>query len=208
MNLPTMKPRNMILRTSSVLIVAFLVLSSTWLSADQRNAKDQISATRLTAEFDQHTANVRSLDRRFREGLSSLEKSYIEERRSLREALVKSLTKQKKTLTKKGELDQAVAIRDYITRLEATEIVPPSLSDPRGILGTWRWNNGVDIRNLVDGQTSGNGTWRLVDPGQQTYEFQWKRIPADRVTLSPNGRVLEGTKASDPSFRVWAVRID
>ena len=197
------------LRTISIPVVAFLIVSSTLSSlADEKRSKEQISETPIATELDQHATNVRSLDRKFLEALGRLEKSYIEERQALRETLVQRLTKKKKALTKKGELDQAVVIRDHIGRLEAKEVVPPNQSDPQGILGTWRWNNGVDIRNLVDGQTNGNGTWRRVDPGEHIYEFQWKRIPADRVTLSPNGRVLEGTKANDPSFRVWAVRID
>ena len=189
--------------------MACLALSSICSSfADDRHAKGQIPGSDTATELEQYAANVRVLDRQFSEGISSLEKSYIEERKSLRDALVKRLTKQKKMLTKKGKLDQAVVIRDQLERLEATEIVPPNQSERQGILGIWRWNNGVDIRNLADGKTNGQGTWRVVDPDQQVYEFQWKRIPADRVKLSTNGRVLEGTKAKDPSFRVWAVRID
>jgi len=197
------------LRTISILVVAFFVVSSTLLSmADDRPSKEQVSETGAATELDQHATNVRSLDRKFLEAIGRLEKSYIEERQALRKTLAQKLTKEKRALTKKGKLDQAVVIRNQIEHLDATEIVPPGQSDPEGILGTWRWNNGVDIRNLVNGKTNGNGTWRLVDPGAQTYEFQWKRIPADRVTLSSNGRVLEGTKANDPTFRVWAVRID
>jgi hypothetical protein len=189
--------------------IACLVVSSTCLTvADDRHANRQLSETGHSTELDQHAAKVQALDRRFLEGIRSLEKSYIEERIALRDALRKKLTKEKKTLTKKGKLDRAIVIRDQIERLGATDIVPPNQSDPVGILGTWRWNNGVDIRNLADGKTNGQGTWRLVDPAEQVFEFQWKRIPADRVKLSANGRVLEGTKVTDPSFRVWAVRID
>jgi len=196
------------LPTYSIFAVAFIVVLPTLSFADERRSKEQLSDSLVATELDQHATNVRSLDRRFLEAISRLEKSYVEERQALRKTLSQKLTKEKKALTKNGELDQAVVVRDHIERLEATQIVPPNQSGPRGILGTWRWNNGVDIRNLVNGKTNGNGTWRLVDPGAQTYEFQWKRIPADRVTLSSNGRVLEGTKANDPTFRVWAVRID
>ncbi len=197
------------LRAISILLVAFFAVSSMSSSfADDRRSREKSSETDVANELDQHATNVRSLDRKFLEEISRLEKSYIEERQSLRKTLAERLTKEQKALTKKGELDQAVEIRDHLERLEATEVVPPNQSDAQGILGTWRWNNGVDIRNLDNGKMNGDGTWRLVDAGKQIYEFQWKRIPADRVTLSPNGRVLEGTKANDPTFRVWAVRID
>ena len=196
------------LRTTAVIAAAFTVVLPTLTFADERPSKEQASDSLVAAELDQHATNVRSLDRKFLEAISRLEKSYVEERQSLRKTLSQKLAKEKKALTKKGELDQAVALRSHIERLEATEIVPPNQSSPREILGTWRWNNGVDIRNLANGRTNGNGTWRKVDPGQDVYEFQWKQIPADRVTLSANGRVLEGTKANDPTFRVWAVRVD
>jgi len=195
-------------RTCSILAVAFFVILPTLSFADERLSKEESTNSRIDAELDQHVTNVRSLDRKFLEAISRLEQSYIEERQTLRKTLSKKLAKEKKALTKKGELDQAVVVRDHIERLEATQIAPPNQSGPQGILGTWRWNNGVDIGNLVNGRTNGNGTWRLVDPGQHIYEFHWKQIPPDRVTLSKNGRVLEGTKANDPTFRVWAVRID
>jgi hypothetical protein len=175
---------------------------------DERDAKKQSSASSTADQLDQYEIDVRSLDRKFLDEMERLEKSYVGERRTLRKKLSESLNDEMKDLTKKGDLDQAVVVRDHIETLEATQIVPPSQSSPQGILGTWRWNNGVDITNLEHGLMNGDGTWRLVDAGQQVYEFQWKKIPADRVRLSPNGRVLEGTKANDSKFQVWAVRID
>ncbi|QDV40400.1 hypothetical protein Enr13x_02060 [Stieleria neptunia] len=209
----------MSLRTFTFLAsVAFFLQPNVASIADDKLPEVQSSENLVAAELDQHATDIRSIDRRFLDARDRLEQSYIQERKSLRETLVRRLNKQKKAHTEKGELDIAVAIRDHMERIEATEIVPPNQpstkeisSGPAGspdILGTWRWNNGVDIKNLVSGQTNGAGTWRLVDPQTRTYEFRWKRIPPDRVTLSPNGRVLEGTKAHDPSFRVWAVRID
>ena len=209
----------MSLRTFSILasVVCFLQPNVASL-ADDKLPEVQSSENLIATELDQHATDIRSIDRRFLDASSRLEKSYIQERELLREALMQRLNKQKKANTENGELDIAVTIRDHMERIEATEIVPPNQeltkdmsSRPAGalaILGTWRWNNGVDIKNLVNGQTNGAGTWRLIDPQKRTYEFRWKRIPPDRVTLSSNGRVLEGTKAHYPSFRVWSVRID
>ncbi|MCS7466190.1 hypothetical protein NZK35_05815 [Stieleria sp. ICT_E10.1] len=209
----------MSLRTLSFLAsIAFCLQPNVASRADDSLPQVQSSEHLIATELDQHATDIRAVDRRFLDAQDRLEKSYIQERKSLRETLMRRLNKRKKAHTEDGDLDIAVAIRDHIERIEATKIVPPNQksthaigSQPAGapaILGTWRWNNGVDIENLVNGQTNGAGTWRLIDPKKQTYEFRWKRIPPDRVTLSPNGRVLEGTKAHDPSFRVWAVRID
>ena len=205
---------------SLAVAVAFVLPMSSSIG-DEGISKIKSSEARIATELDQHETNVRSLDRRFREEIIRLEESYSAERKLMRTTLAKTLLKEKKALTEKGELDQAIQVRDQIVKIEATEIVPPhppvtktngsgsiTPSSPGGILGTWRWSNGVDIRNLDHGQTNGNGTWQLVDPREQVYEFQWKRISPDRVKLSPNGRVLEGTKTTDLSFRVWAVRID
>ena len=207
------------LRTLFILAsIVFCLQPNVASRADDKLPEVQSSEHLIASELDQHATDIRSIDRRFVDARGRLEQSYLQERKSLRETLLRRLNKQKKAHTEKGELDIAVAIRDQMKRIEATEIVPPNQqstkemgSRPAGapaIKGTWRWNNGVDIENLADGQTNGSGTWRLIDPEKQTYEFRWKRIPPDRVTLSPNGRVLEGTKAHDPSFRVWAVRID
>jgi hypothetical protein len=196
------------LRTYANIGFAFCVALPMLSRADERLSAKLSSDSRIHTDLDQHATDVRTLDRKFLEAISRLEQSYVEERQALRKALSQKVAKEKKALTKKGELDQAVALRDYIEQLDATPIAPPKPSGPRGILGTWRWNNGVDIRNLADGQTNGNGTWRLIDSDKEEYEFQWKQIPADRVTLSKNGRVLEGTKTNDLTFRVWAVRID
>ena len=116
-------------------------------------------------------------------------------------------------------MDLAIQIRQTADELSAKEIALPKLDRQTGpdgkmvieknpLLGTWRWNNGVDIKNLPGGKTSGRGTWRLLDRERQLYMFDWPKIPPDRVRLSPNGRVLEGTKATDATFRVWAVRVD
>ncbi|MBC8351545.1 MAG: hypothetical protein H8E66_06130 [Planctomycetes bacterium] len=207
------------LRSFAVVVAFVTPMSST--IGDESITKEKSSEARIATELDQHETNVRSLDRRFQEAIIRLEASYTAERELMHKKLSKTLKNEKKALTEKGELDQAIQIRDQVARIEATEIVPPypkvtktngpgstKPSNRGGILGTWRWNNGVDIRNLDDGKTNGNGTWQLVDPRENIYQFRWKRIPADRVKLSPNGRVLEGTKANDLSFRVWAVRID
>lgn len=209
------------LRSLAVAVaVAFLTpMSST--VGDDSNTKLKSPEARIANELDQHEMNVRSLDRKFREDIARLEESYIAERELMRVTLSKTLLKEKKALTKKGQLDRAIQIRDQIEKIETIEVIPPHRpvtktngprsiagSSPRGILGTWRWNNGVDIRNLEHGQTNGSGTWQLVDSREQIYQFRWKRLPPDRVKLSPNGRVLEGTKATDLSFRVWAVRVD
>ncbi|WP_182868284.1 hypothetical protein [Stieleria mannarensis] len=186
--------------------------------AEENLPETQSSDSQLASELDQHATDIRSIDRRYQDARTRLEESYIEERKALRESLMKRLGKRKKAHMEQGELDSAVTLRDHMERIGATEIVPPNrqstkqtlstVAGDKAILGTWRWNNGVDIKNLDHGQTNGAGTWRLIDPEKGTYEFRWKRIPPDRVSLSPNGRVLEGTKAHDPSFRVWAVRID
>jgi len=130
-------------QTYSVLAVAFIVVLPTWSFGDERQSEKQLSDSQIATELDEHATNVRSLDRKFLEAISRLEKSYIEERQTLRKKLSQKLKKEKNALTKKGELDQAVVVRDHIERLEATQIAPPNQSGPRGILGSWRWNNDV-----------------------------------------------------------------
>ncbi|TWT84922.1 hypothetical protein CA13_64030 [Planctomycetes bacterium CA13] len=209
-------------KSFSIAMVACVLLVSVG-SAKSGDIPDQPQSldSRVLTAVDQHATDVRSLDRRFLDSMRSLEEDYSKGRMKLRDELVKLLNRELKAATQKGGLDQAIAVRDQIRRTEALEIIPPaseenhapgrvtSRSSPlQGILGRWRWNNGVDITNLQGGRTSGNGTWRSVNPQSSTYEFRWKSIPADRVQLSANGRVLEGTKSDDPSFRVWAVRLD
>ncbi|WP_430451813.1 hypothetical protein [Rhodopirellula europaea] len=202
-------------------VAAAFALPMSPATGEENVSKLKSSDARTAAELDQHGTDVRSLDRKFQEDLARLEEAYLSERERMQQTLVESLAKEQKALTKKGKLDQAIQVREQIEQIEATEIVPPhpatsqstatnaSVSTrTKGIQGTWRWSNGVDIRNLENGRTNGNGSWRLINPREQVYEFQWKRLSPDHVKLSPNGRVLEGTKANNPTVRVWAVRVD
>ncbi|KLU02997.1 hypothetical protein RISK_004967 [Rhodopirellula islandica] len=202
-------------------VAAAFALPLSLATGEEDISKLKSSEARTAAELDQHGTDVRSLDRRFQEDLARLEEAYLSERERMQQTLVESLAKEQKSLTKKGKLDQAIQVREQIEEIAATEIVPPhpatsqstahnasSSTLAKGIQGTWRWSNGVDIRNLENGRTNGNGSWRLLNPREQVYEFQWKRLSPDHVKLSPNGRVLEGTKANNPTVRVWAVRVD
>lgn len=200
--------------------VATCVLLSPTPPAKADNIPDQpqSSDARMLASVDQHETDVRSLDRRFIDAKRDLENDYAKQRARLRDQLIESLNQELASATKKGELDQAIAVREQIRSTEASSNAPPTSTESsvatygpatsQGITGRWRWSNGVDITNLPGGRTSGEGTWRVIGSHTKTYEFHWKKIPADRVQLSKNGRVLEGTKLHDPSFRVWAVRID
>lgn len=176
---------------------------------------------RVMSVVDQHDTDIRSLDRRFLDSLEGLTKGYSKERETLQNQVLVLLNQELQEATQKGDLDQALLVRDHIREIEASEIVPPT-SEGTGssghlahravptndVLGRWRWANGVDITNFPAGRMSGNGTWRLVDSRTKTYEFRWKDIAPDRVQLSADGRLLEGTKSHDPSVRVWAVRIE
>ncbi|TWU40850.1 hypothetical protein [Novipirellula artificiosorum] len=193
-----------------IAIVASPFTSGNSAEVEKKESSESIVAT----ELDRHEISIRTLDRSYRESIASLNEAYQADRESLRKAITKKLTKQQKLLTEQGKLDEAVAVRERITQLSSKRILPPlsfgvtSDLSTHGIVGTWRWNNGVDVRNLSDGKTNGNCTWKLVDGSKNEYLFNWSKIPADRVRLSGNGRVLEGTKANDLTFRVWAVRID
>lgn len=196
-----------------VIVVAIVASQLAVVSSAEVEKKDSPKLV-VPTELDRHEIRIRSLDRSYRESIIRLNEAYQVDRESLRKSLTKKLTKQQDVLTEQGELDEAVGVRDRITELKSRRISPPmSLGvtpdlSPHGIVGTWRWNNGVDVRNLPDGKTNGNCTWKLVDGSKNEYLFNWTKIPADRVRLSENGRVLEGTKANDLTFRVWAVRID
>ncbi|MEO9591086.1 hypothetical protein [Rhodopirellula bahusiensis] len=196
-----------------VIVVAIVASQLAVVSSAEVEKKDSPKLV-VPTELDRHEIRIRSLDRSYRESITRLNEAYQVDRESLRKSLTKKLTKQQDVLTEQGELDEAVGVRDRITELKSRRISPPlSLGvtpdlSPHGIVGTWRWNNGVDVRNLPDGKTNGNCTWKLVDGSKNEYLFNWTKIPADRVRLSENGRVLEGTKANDLTFRVWAVRID
>lgn len=204
---------------SFLIAMATCVLLNSAGSAKSGDILDQPQSTdsRVLTAVDQHASDIRSLDRRFMDSVQSLEEGYSKQRMELRAEHLESLNRELKAATKKGDLDQAILVRDHILNTKSSEIIPPASNEdlatsrsprPQGILGRWRWSNGVDITNLPGGRTSGNGTWRSVNPQSSTYEFRWKSIPADRVHLSANGRVLEGTKSNTPSIRVWAVRLD
>ena len=199
--------------------VAILLGNSATLTAEKSKQELGISTqTRIANAMDKFQADIRALDRQFADSFAQMRDQYIKQRKSLRSKLTKSLTAQQKKFTQEGELDSAVSLRDQVQQIQSGKIDIPDFSadaDENGayhssdpILGTWRWNNGADIKNNTGGETNGRGTWKLVDAKQKTYVFTWERIPADRVRMSANGRVLEGTKAHDPTFRVWAVRID
>lgn len=204
--------RHLLLRLS---VVVFAIAASQFTNGNSAELEKTVSsASVVSTELDRHELRIRSLDRSYREAIASLNESYRDDRESLRNVTTKKLTKQQELLTEQGQLDEAVAVRDRIKQLTSMRILPPVSPDltsdlvPHGIVGTWRWNNGVDVRNLPDGKTNGNCTWKLIDGSKGEYLFSWTKIPADRVRLSGNGRVLEGTKANDLTFRVWAVRID
>lgn len=176
----------------------------------------------VQAELDRFELAARSLELKRDEQFRQITNEQQLKTKRLRTAVLKRLNRELDRLTKSGNLDAALQLRTTISQFQAgdssehndTILSPHALNSglqdsakPR-ILGTWRWGNGVDIMNLQDGRTNGEGTWKLLDEANQIYEFQWKNIPADRVQLSANGRVLEGTKAHNPKVRVWAVRVD
>lgn len=195
------------------IVIAIVASQFAAANATEVDTKES-SESAVLSEIDRHEIRVRSLDRSYRESIARLKEAYRVDRESLRETVTKKLAKQQDLLTKQSKLDEAVSVRDRITQLNSSQISYPepvaatSGLSPHGVVGTWRWNNGVDVRNLPDGKTSGNCTWKLVKGSKNEYLFNWTKIPADRVRLSRNGRVLEGTKANDLTFRVWAVRID
>lgn len=195
-------------------IVIAIVASQFTIASSAEVEKKKSSVSVVASELDRHEISIRSLDRSYRESTASLNEAYQADREALRKTITKKLKKQQELLTEQGKLDEAVAVRDRITQLSSTRILPPlslgvtSDLSAHGIVGTWRWNNGVDVRNFSDGKTNGNCKWKLVDGSKNEYLFNWSKIPPDRVRLSENGRVLEGTKANDLTFRVWAVRID
>ena len=187
--------------------------------ADSPKPNQSSSEIRVANEIDKYQAGIRAIDRQFAQSFSELRDAYTKQRKSLRGKVAKKLSAEQKKLTLDGDLDRAVKVRDQVQSIKDAEITMPNFSGKNGdviktsapansIEGTWRWNNGADITNYEGGETSGRGTWKLVDAKRQTYQFNWSKIAPDRVRLSSNGRVLEGTKAADPTFKVWAVRID
>jgi hypothetical protein len=71
-----------------------------------------------------------------------------------------------------------------------------SATDP--IAGQWVWfNNPIvyidangDLR-LADKGISGH--WHVIDPSARTYELDWTSGYIDHLTLSPDGKSLDGT---------------
>ncbi len=200
-------------------IVVCCIVVSAIAFADSPKPNQVSSEIRVANEIDKYQAGIRAMDRQFAQSFSELRDAYTKQRKSLRGKVTKSLSAQQKKLTQEGALDRAVKVRDQVQSIKNAEITMPNFSGKNGdvikasdrtnsIEGTWRWNNGADITNYEGGETSGRGTWQLVDAKRQTYQFNWSKIAPDRVRLSSNGRVLEGTKAADPTFKVWAVRID
>lgn len=64
-----------------------------------------------------------------------------------------------------------------------------------GLVGVWRWPNGVPVTVLADGTFSAatfRGTWRAADAARGIYLLTWPR-PVDSVTLSPDGSRVSGS---------------
>ena len=71
-------------------------------------------------------------------------------------------------------------------------------SGPAPIVGQWVWFNqpivhidaNGDLR-LPDKGVSGH--WHVVDEAARTYELDWSNGYVDHVTVSPDGKSLDGT---------------
>ncbi|MGA3318547.1 MAG: toll/interleukin-1 receptor domain-containing protein [Candidatus Korobacteraceae bacterium] len=63
-----------------------------------------------------------------------------------------------------------------------------------GLVGTWRWPNGVPVTVSRDGKFSAasfHGRWRAIDASRGIYALTWPN-PVDSVTLSADGSRVSG----------------
>jgi hypothetical protein len=68
-------------------------------------------------------------------------------------------------------------------------------SGSSGLVGTWRWPNGVPVIVYPDGKFSAatfRGTWQAIDASRGIYALRWPN-PVDSVTLSADGSHVSGT---------------
>ncbi len=68
------------------------------------------------------------------------------------------------------------------------------LEGGNGLVGTWRWTNGVRLTVSPDGTFSAatfHGTWRGVDATRGIYALTWPE-PVDSITLSSDGSHVSG----------------
>jgi hypothetical protein len=64
-----------------------------------------------------------------------------------------------------------------------------------GLVGTWRWPNGVPVVVAADGTFSAatfRGTWRVADASRGVYTLTWPN-PVDHVALSADGTRISGS---------------
>ena len=68
------------------------------------------------------------------------------------------------------------------------------LTGSTGLVGTWRWPNGVPVAMAADGSFSGgpfSGTWRTIDESRRIYSLVWPN-PVDSVTFLPDHSRFSG----------------
>jgi hypothetical protein len=69
------------------------------------------------------------------------------------------------------------------------------ISGGNGLIGVWRWPNGVPVNVLPDGTFTAatfHGRWKAIDASNGIYTLTWPS-PVDSVTLSADGSSLSGT---------------
>jgi hypothetical protein len=75
-----------------------------------------------------------------------------------------------------------------------------------GLVGTWRWPNGVPVVVFPDGTFSAGtfrGTWKVADGARGVYTLTWPN-PVDRVALSSDGSRISGS--NQYGFAISGVR--
>ena len=69
------------------------------------------------------------------------------------------------------------------------------ISGGYGLVGSWRWPNGVPVNVLANGTFTAatfRGRWQAVDPGRGVYTLTWPN-PVDSVTLSADASHISGS---------------
>ena len=110
-----------------------------------------------------------------------------------------------------GPIDTAVVSADGTTLAESSPwfvVTSTRASQGTGIVGWWRWPNGVVVMIEPDGTFRAGpiaGTWQAANSAERTYTLRWPEL-TNTVTMSDDRRRLDG--ADQYGNRFAAVKSD
>jgi hypothetical protein len=148
--------------------------------------------------------------------IQKLEDSYIEKSRKLTESYVAALKQLEVRVTKKGDLDSAIKVRNKIAEMEALlnglpKPEPKEIPKPQNkvsILGKWLWDTGSTVEYKDNGTVFVNNKLakiRWKSSGVRAYKSEYVGGGVNHITLSADGNTMTIVNADKKRFKATRI---